>query len=214
MSNRIKKIYTKQARFYDISEKIYVLFGFREEKYRQKAIAKMNLKESDVVVDLGCGTGKNFALIQKSIGPNGTIIGIDFTAAMLEQARHKVVRHGWQNVELLEMDMSSFTFPSKVDAVLSTFSLSFSDQFDVVVKRAYLSLPQKGKFVIADMCWNENLPLWMMKLFVKSASPFGVSEDSLQRNLVSSLQKHFDSNSIEKYYFGSVFIAQGSKEKP
>lgn len=35
----------------------------------------------------GCGTGLNFALIEQAIGPDGRIVGVDLTDAMLTQAR-------------------------------------------------------------------------------------------------------------------------------
>ena len=211
MTTEIKRIYTRRARFYDISEKIYALFGFREEKYRRIAINKLNLQEGDLVVDLGCGTGKNFSQIQEIIGPTGKIIGVDLTLPMLQQAQRKVTKFGWKNVSLVEADMSEYLFPENVDAVLSTFALSFCEKYDTVIKQVQSHLRDDGRIVVADMQWNQTLPKWFMRLFILSARPFGVSEDTLKRNLFFSFKNHFRSSTADRYYFGCVCVIKGTK---
>lgn len=191
MTEKVKKNYTRRAKYYDITEKTYALFGFREEKYRRISIEKLDLKDGDLVVDLGCGTGKNFLQIQEKIGPTGKIIGVDFTHAMLQEAQRKIAKFGWDNVSLVEADMSEYVFPADVDAVLSTFALSFSEKYDSVIKQVHLHLRENGRFIIADTQWNEALPKWFIKLFVLSASLFGVSEKTLKHNLLSSIQNNF-----------------------
>ena len=49
---------------------------------------RTGLKDGDTVVDIGCGTGLNFPLLHRVVGPNGTIIGVDLSETMLAQARH------------------------------------------------------------------------------------------------------------------------------
>ena len=52
--------------------------------YRQKAVRSIHLQPGHTVLDLGCGSGLNFELIMEGIGPQGTLIGVDFSAKMLE----------------------------------------------------------------------------------------------------------------------------------
>jgi ubiquinone/menaquinone biosynthesis C-methylase UbiE len=42
------------------------------------------------VVDIACGTGLNFPLIEEVIGPDGRIVGVDLTDAMLAQAQDRI----------------------------------------------------------------------------------------------------------------------------
>jgi demethylmenaquinone methyltransferase/2-methoxy-6-polyprenyl-1,4-benzoquinol methylase len=58
------------------------LIGFPD---RKRAVRALNLQRGDTVVDIGCGTGLNFPLLQGAIGPEGTIVGVDLTDAMLSQ---------------------------------------------------------------------------------------------------------------------------------
>lgn len=158
MNKQIEAKYTRHASRYDTIEKIYRLFGFREEHYRRIAIDALNLREGDTVVDLGCGTGKNFAQIIDQIGPKGHLIGVDLTSAMLEQAQHKIDKRNWSNISLFHMNMSEFIFPAEVDAVVSIFALSFSDSYRTVIQNSTTSLRTGECLVVADMRWSNSVP--------------------------------------------------------
>ncbi|MFN3921190.1 MAG: methyltransferase domain-containing protein, partial [Caldimicrobium sp.] len=45
------------------------------------------VKEGEIVVDLGCGSGKHCYMIAQIVGPKGKVIGIDFNDEMLHLAR-------------------------------------------------------------------------------------------------------------------------------
>ncbi|MDP4540499.1 methyltransferase domain-containing protein [Qipengyuania sp. DY56-A-20] len=55
------------------------------------------LHPGDLVVDLCCGSGQNFADLQRRVGPYGRIIGVDISAGMLDVASVLVARKGWEN---------------------------------------------------------------------------------------------------------------------
>jgi len=61
------------------------------------------LREGEVVVDLGSGTGKICFIAAQIVGPSGRVIGIDMTDEMLEVARRNAPvvakRIGYANVE-------------------------------------------------------------------------------------------------------------------
>jgi arsenite methyltransferase len=44
-------------------------------------------EEGQIVLDLGSGSGKHAFMIAKKVGPNGRVIGVDKTPAMLDKAR-------------------------------------------------------------------------------------------------------------------------------
>ena len=53
------------------------------------------------MLDVGCGTGLCLPLLQRKVGPTGTIVGIDASEQMLEVAGDRVAEHGWDNVHLI-----------------------------------------------------------------------------------------------------------------
>ena len=69
---------------------------------RQEAVGRLLLRPGHTVVDVGCGTGLSFGLIEAQIGAGGRLIGIEPSPEMLAAARQRVAEHGWNNVALLE----------------------------------------------------------------------------------------------------------------
>jgi protein-L-isoaspartate O-methyltransferase len=53
-------------------------------------VQALGLRAGSSVVDIACGTGLNFALIEKVIGPGGRIVGVDLTHAMLARAKDRI----------------------------------------------------------------------------------------------------------------------------
>ena len=113
MANSLKLIslYRKRAKWYDRNTLLLYLAGFRHWAYRKRAIQSLALQHGDMVVDLGCGTGLNFSLLQERVGPRGRIIGVDLTDAMLEEAGARIASHRWSNVELIKSDAAVYVFP-------------------------------------------------------------------------------------------------------
>ncbi|MEV6162168.1 class I SAM-dependent methyltransferase [Streptomyces sp. NPDC052052] len=50
------------------------------------AVGSLALGPGDVVLDAGCGTGRALPALRAAVGPGGTVVGMDLTAAMLESA--------------------------------------------------------------------------------------------------------------------------------
>src|SRR5215207_6158162 len=57
------------------------------------------IKEGDVVVDLGSGAGNDCFVARKLTGEKGKVIGIDFTEPMIAKARENAEKVGFNNVE-------------------------------------------------------------------------------------------------------------------
>lgn len=114
----MKALFDRRAARYDVTANLFYLAGFREFRYRKKAVEALGLHSGDRVLEPGCGTGLNFSLIQRRIGPEGRIIGVDLSGAMLQRARDRVERNGWRNVNLCEADAAEFRSSEQADAVL------------------------------------------------------------------------------------------------
>jgi len=83
----------------DLASRIALAIGFRDWAYRKEAVAALNLKQGSSVVELGCGSGRNFALLEKAIGRDGHIIAVDLSQDMLTRARTHASRQHWSNIE-------------------------------------------------------------------------------------------------------------------
>jgi len=202
----IRSLYKKRARHYDLSANLYYLAGFREFAYRKRAVDLLELKPGDTVVEIGCGTGLNFGLLQQKVGPEGRIIGVDLTAEMLDRARERCQANGWRNVQLVERDAASFRFPENIDGVISTFALTLVPQYETVIRNAASGMRNGGRMVLLDL----QMPTWprpLVKIGIALTSAFGVNEEIAKRHPWESMQAVF--GNLQKFdgYFGAVYFA-------
>src|ERR1700733_7025681 len=100
--------YRKKAKHYDITSRLYPAPGYPQRTQRLRAVRALGLRRGDTVVDMACGTGLNFSLLEKVVGPGGRIVGVDLTDAMLARAQARIETNGWGNVSLGRGDGGEF----------------------------------------------------------------------------------------------------------
>lgn len=117
---------TESQAFYGRWARLYDLIARRTPgiaRLRRRAAAACRLEPGDTVVEMGCGTGANLPFLREQVGPEGTVIGIDFTRPALERARAATATDG--TVHVLQGDATRPPLASdtlgEVDAVLATF---------------------------------------------------------------------------------------------
>lgn len=135
------------------------------------AAAYMQLEGGDEVVEIGCGTGLNFGLLQQAIGSQGKIIGVDLADRMLARARKRVVREGWHNVNLVQADGATYDFPTGADGIIPTFGPTFIPEFDRVIQRRLAALSPGGRWVVANFKLPEGWTAFLTPLFLPLVRP-------------------------------------------
>jgi len=85
---------------------------------RRQAVRRLGLGSGDIVLDIACGTGLSFPLLEEEVGPDGRIVGIDLSPEMLGKARVRVESAGWNNVTLIESAIEAAEIPVQADAVI------------------------------------------------------------------------------------------------
>lgn len=209
----IVDLYRRRAKHYDFTAQLYYLAGFREWAYRKRAVDALALESGDMVVELCCGTGLNFALLRKAIGDNGKVIGVDMTDAMLSVAGERVRRNGWSNVELVKSDAAAFGLPREVNGIISTFALTLVPEYENVVRAGSEALAPGGRFVILDLKLPNNWLSRLGPLLVMTMRPFGVTLDLANRRPWESLERYFTNVSFTELYGGIAYIATGERAK-
>ncbi|HWE13246.1 MAG TPA: methyltransferase domain-containing protein [Solirubrobacteraceae bacterium] len=86
--------------------------------YRRQAVARLAPVRGEVILDVGCGTGLNFARIEAAIGPSGRLVGLELNPRMLDQARERIEHHGWSNVQLIQADAADDEIQVLADGAL------------------------------------------------------------------------------------------------
>jgi ubiquinone/menaquinone biosynthesis C-methylase UbiE len=123
------------------------------DAYSSQAIHAAGLSRGDRVLVFCCGTGREFPAILERIGPEGSIVGVDFSAAMLSRAHQSVERERWTNVTLLESDVTAFEPPREepFDAGVCTLGLSIIPDWASAYRRLVDSVRPGGLLVIGDL---------------------------------------------------------------
>jgi len=96
---------------------------------RRRLAELFGLLPGAVVVDLGCGTGRNLAWLRRAVAPGGRVVGVDASASMLGAARRRIRRAEWTDVTLVRGDVRAVAdvlaaAHVRPDGFVATFALS------------------------------------------------------------------------------------------
>jgi ubiquinone/menaquinone biosynthesis C-methylase UbiE len=76
----IRRRYNRLAPIYPVFNLVFFLpFGIRA-----RAVARLELREGDKALEVGCGTGRNLPYLVKAVGTAGEVFGVDCCEGMIE----------------------------------------------------------------------------------------------------------------------------------
>lgn len=117
------------------------------------------ISRGDTVIDLGSGAGNDCFVARHETGPEGKVLGIDFTPAMINKARENAERLGFNNVEFRQGDIDDMPVSDAVaDVVVSNCVLNLVPNKPKVIAEIFRVLKPGGHFSISDIVLVGDLP--------------------------------------------------------
>src|SRR5512133_3409804 len=198
----IEKLYNAFSRipyFWEIDSIICRATG--NSTYRSTLIKNLNLSVGSSVLDMACGTGLNFPLLQKTVGPSGRIVGVDNSGKTANLARNLIAHQNWKNVSIYKLDGPEFCEERLFDAALCTFAIEIISPYKETIKTMIDSVRSNGRIGFIGFKYSNNPIMKMLNPFWKISCIFGGGVD-LGRNVPEYLRQNLKEVLFKEVYAG------------
>jgi phosphatidylethanolamine/phosphatidyl-N-methylethanolamine N-methyltransferase len=188
-----KRIYDIHSLFYDAT------FGRLVKKRIQRAIEHMNIRDSDLVLDLGIGTGVSLNFYPQ----HARLVGLDLSAGMLREARKKIAFRGMDHATVFQGDALYLPFAdSTFDHVFISHVISVvSDPYRLVREAQRIAKPD-ARIVIVNHFQSTNRAIalvekWLCPLCTKLGWRSDLPLNDLVRRTGMQVDYRFKLDSID-----------------
>lgn len=115
-------------------------------RWGAEVLERLPLDGGERVLDAGCGSGRVTELLAERL-PRGSVVALDQSAAMLEEARRRLGRFG-ERIEFVHADLGRhLPLDRPVDAILSTATFHWVHDHDALFANLAAVLRPGGRLV-------------------------------------------------------------------
>jgi ubiquinone/menaquinone biosynthesis methyltransferase len=184
-----EQLFAEIAPRYDFITRI--LSFWRDALWKRNLIAALPLDEKPFCLDLACGTG-DLTLLLASKYPQGRIVGVDITEAMLALARE---RSTYPNIQFVNQDMGFLSFaPKSADIISGGYALRNAPDLGTTVDEIRRVLKPGGVAAFLDFSrpvgrFSQDSQYWILKVWAglwgtllhRNHEVYGYIAESLRR---------------------------------
>lgn len=150
-ASRLESFYAGQAEAYDHFRR-RLLHG-REELW-----SRLEAPDGGTWVDLGGGTGSNLELLGPRLQRLGQVLVVDLSPSLLAVARRRIAERGWQHVQAVEADATTFRPSRPADVVTFSYSLTMIPDWFAALENALAMLRPGGLLGVVDFYVSRKYP--------------------------------------------------------
>ena len=117
------------------------------------------LKPGETVLEIGSGAGLDSLIAARQVAPDGRVIGIDMTDAMLKKAAEGARQMGLTDVEFRKGFAEELPVEDEsIDVVISNGVINLCPDKEAVMREVHRVLKPGGRFQIADIVVHTEVP--------------------------------------------------------
>lgn len=163
-----------------------------------------NIQKGETVLDLGSGAGNDVFVARHFTGPEGRVIGLDFTQEMIDKANRNKEKLGFENVEFRLGDIEDMPLDDgAIDLVISNCVLNLAPDKEKAFTEIARVVKPGGRFCVSDIVLRGELP----EGFKKSAEMYaGCVAGAVQQEEYLAL--------LERSGFGDVKVVKSTETPP
>jgi len=118
--------------------------------YGQRLIELAETRTGMWVLDVATGPGEPALTLARRVGPNGLVVGVDFSPAMLRLAKTRARKLGIRNVHFREMDAERLSLDGMIfDRAFCRFGLMLMPDADRALAEMHRVLTPGGRVAVA-----------------------------------------------------------------
>jgi SAM-dependent methyltransferase len=192
--------YRRRAGVYDAELALF-------EPIRTDAVAALELEPGATVLDVGCGTGLSFGLLQRRVGRAGRIVGIEQCPEMMARARARVRANHWRHIDLVCAPAAMARVRCQADAALFHFTHDILRE-DAALDNVLSHLKPGARVVATGLQWAQPWA-WPTNGFVMLAALHSVTSFEGLGHPWSKLARRLREVRVEHALLGGIYMASG-----
>jgi enediyne biosynthesis protein CalE5 len=125
----------------------------------ERLVELAGIGEGSRVLDVAAGYGEPTLTAARRVGSSGGVVATDISAGMLDYGRERATAAGLENIEFVESDAASLSFPEdSFDAAISRWGIIFEPDGEGAAARVRGFLKPGGRMAISSWGPPERVP--------------------------------------------------------
>lgn len=131
----------------DLKADYYKENSVLQKSLSEEVISTCQIKDTDRVLDLGCGDGRTTAEIAKAAN-KGTVVGLDSSPSMIEFAKKQFPSTENANLSFIEKGAEYIDYVNEFDLIVSFSCFHWLKEPEKVFHRLNKALKENGRIVV------------------------------------------------------------------
>jgi len=154
----------------------------------QRMVEQLALRGDERVLDVACGTGQLAIRLAEAV-PDGSVLGVDLSAGMLQQAHRRAAAQSVVNIDFQHADVDELSLEKNTfDAISSSFGLFFFPDIHASVRRLSSGLKANGRLIFSSFSSDAFAP--MSEMLVTELKKYAIEAPTASWRRLDSEASH------------------------